>query len=60
LRAAKRWRDDPESDVDHELASYYTRVLELAGEWKTPQVGHVGRFTRPRKPATSGRRKKAA
>lgn len=60
LRAAQRWRDDPDSDSDDEMALYYTRVLELAGEWKMPQVGHVGRFTRPRKPAASGRKRRAA
>ena len=59
LRAARRWRDDG-ADTYDDRAEHHMRVLLIAGEWSTPQVGYVGRFTRPRKPATSGRKRKAA
>lgn len=62
LRAARRWRDDPKGINWRDVhADHHAAVLRCAGEpVEDRRFAYVGRFTGPRKPANSGRRKKAA
>lgn len=59
---ALRWRDDPlGADWTDPSADYYAAVLRLAREpLKDTRIGYVGRFVAPRKPANSGRKRRAA